>query len=123
VAAVVKEALEYLAARPEDLTVTLNAAQPPAPAAQSGRRALLGTVPDFSFAGTGVRLSGVTPGTAAEQAGLQEGDIITGLNDAAVNDLRGYSGLLKALQPGATISIRFLRDGNEQNVSATLTAR
>jgi S1-C subfamily serine protease len=80
-------------------------------------------VPDFAFAGTGVRLSGVTPATAAQQAGLKAGDIIVGLNDAAVDDLREYSKLLKSLQPGDTVNIRFLRDGNEQSVTATLTAR
>jgi S1-C subfamily serine protease len=123
VASVVKETVEYLATRPESLTVTLHNAEPPVPANPSGRRALLGTVPDFAFAGTGVRLSGVTPATAAQQAGLKAGDIIVGLNDAAVDDLREYSKLLKSLQPGDTVNIRFLRDGNEQSVTATLTAR
>ena len=30
----------------------------------------LGTIPDFSFAGPGVRLDGVVPGSPAEKAGL-----------------------------------------------------
>jgi hypothetical protein len=125
VAAVVKEALVYLASRPDRLTVTLPGRQmsPSTPASTSGRRVMLGTVPDFAFDGTGVRLSGVTANTPAARAGLQPGDIIVGLNNAAVQDLRTYATLLNTLQPGDPVTIRFLRQGREQQATATLTAR
>jgi S1-C subfamily serine protease len=84
---------------------------------------MLGTVPDFAFDGTGVRLSGVTANTPAARAGLQPGDIIVGLNNAAVQDLRTYATLLNTLQPGDPVTIRFLRQGREQQATATLTAR
>jgi len=123
VAAVVKEALEYLASRPDRLSVTLPGQQESAPSSPSGRRVMLGTVPDFAFDGTGVRLSGVTADTPAARAGLQPGDIIVSLNNEAVQDLRAYAKLLKALQPGDPVTIKFLRQGREQRATATLTAR
>jgi hypothetical protein len=123
VAAVVKEALEYLASRPDRLNVTLPGQQESAPSSTSGRRVMLGTVPDFAFDGTGVRLSGVTADTPAARAGLQPGDIIVSLNNEAVQDLRAYAKLLKALQPGDPVTIKFLRQGREQRATATLTAR
>jgi hypothetical protein len=123
VAAVAKEAVEYLASRPYALTVTWPGLSSSQPASTSGRRVLLGTVPDFAFTGPGVRLSGVTADTPAARAGLREGDIIIRLNDVAVDDLRGYAELLKSLQPGDKTTIGFLRDGRERHTIAAPVTR
>jgi hypothetical protein len=34
-----------------------------------------GSIPDFAFAGPGVRIGGVVAGSPAEKAGLKEGDV------------------------------------------------
>ncbi|CAH9017546.1 M20/M25/M40 family metallo-hydrolase [Candidatus Nitrosacidococcus sp. I8] len=59
VAAVLKEAIDYLANRNESLAGE-NTIQPTLPLTKSSRKVTLGTVPDFSWKGEGVRLSGVS---------------------------------------------------------------
>ena len=39
-------------------------------------RAYLGTIPDYTTEGTGVKLSGVRAGSPADKAGLKGGDVI-----------------------------------------------
>lgn len=123
VAAVVKEAVEYLASRPDAMHASLRASPEAEPRRRASRRVLLGTVPDFAFGGPGVRLTGVTADTPAERVGLRSGDIIVGIDDTDIHDLRGYSERLKTLNIGDRVVIRFLRDGSEQTVAATLIAR
>jgi hypothetical protein len=123
----VKEAVDYLAARPEPLTVTIDsAAQKPRPAAGSpagARRVSVGTVPDFAWQGTGVRISSVVPGSPAESAGLRAGDILVGIAGQPVASLQGYTDLLKTLEPGQTVALKIVRDGTEMERDATLVAR
>jgi hypothetical protein len=123
VAAVVKEAVEYLASRPDALHANLKASPKVETKGRVGRRVLLGTVPDFAFDGPGVRLTGVTADTPAEKAGLRSGDIIVGIDDSEIHDLRGFSENLKALKIGDQVIIRFVRGGSEQSVAVTLVAR
>ncbi len=123
VAAVVKEAAEYLASRPEPLHSRRLPDRSPRAEDGASRRALLGTVPDFGHDGPGVRLSEVTTGTPAAQAGLRQGDVIVGINDTGIADLRDYSRLLKSLSPGDRIMIHFQRDGRQRTATAVLAAR
>jgi hypothetical protein len=116
------ETVGYLAERSDPLTVTITS-QHSAPAAAGSRRASLGTMPDFSFDGPGVRVQQVTPGSAAERAGIRAGDIVTALDGDRVSDLRSYSSALKAQAPGDEVSVTLLRDGEEITVTATLGER
>jgi hypothetical protein len=111
VAAVAREAIDYLAGREARLTRTDGPLAAGASTNKPARRAALGTVPDFAYAGEGVRLSGVNPGSPAESAGLRQGDILTAINDRAVKSLKEYADVLRALAPGDAVQIRFLRDG------------
>lgn len=121
------ETVAYLAARTEPLTVTidndLSDSGRVAPDATGGRRAGFGTMPDFGFSGPGVRVHKVMPGSAAESAGIHEGDILIAFDGEPVTDLRSYSRLLKAKRPGDTVEVTVLRDGAEQTVSAILGER
>jgi aminopeptidase N len=123
----VHETVGYLAERTEALTVTISgtgeATPPPAPSAQGGRRASLGTMPDFAFEGEGVRVQKVMPDSAAEKAGIQTGDIVIALDGKTVIDLRSYSALLKTYAPGDTVEVALLRDGKELMFKAVLGAR
>src|SRR5205814_4095356 len=79
VAAVLKEAVDYLSARAEPLNYTgsATAAQSRGPAATTTgptRRVATGIVPDMTFQGEGVRVGSVQPGSGADNAGLREGD-------------------------------------------------
>ena len=82
-----------------------------------------GSVPDFAFPGPGVKLSGVTPGSPAEKAGLREGDVLLKLGDAEVTDLRAFSEALKQLAPGQTVAATVRRGDEEMVVEVTVTAR
>ena len=126
-AAVLKEVVEYLAARLEPLTATLTAAEESTTQQKehqrTTRRVLLGTVPDFAYAGQGVRLDGVAPNTPAIKVGLQEGDIITCIGDTVIEDLQAYSDILKSLQAGDEITIVFMRDNVEHSVTTKVIER
>ncbi len=121
------EAVGYLAERTDPLTVTIAAKGESAPAppaeSQEKRRASLGTMPDFSFEGDGVRVQQVMPGSAAETAGILTGDVIVALDGEPIADLRSFSALLKAREPGDPVEVTVLRDGETQTVSAVLGAR
>jgi hypothetical protein len=120
------EAIGYLAERTEPLTVTIatTAAEGAAPVPpRTQRRASLGTMPDFAFDGPGVRVQQVMPGSAAEEAGIVAGDVITAVDGEPVTDLRSFSELLKARSPGDAVEVTVLRDGEEQIVEAVLGAR
>jgi S1-C subfamily serine protease len=83
----------------------------------------LGTIPDFVYDGEGVRISGVTPGGAAEVAGLQGMDIILQFNGTAVDSLQTYSNMLRAAAPGDQIAVTVRRGEEILTVSAELKAR
>ncbi len=122
VASVAREVIEYLASRDQPLT----AAKPDrsaAPGPQNQRKVSLGTIPDFSYKGKGVRLSGVVEGSPAAAAGMKEGDVITRLGGSVVGGLKDLSDLLKALQPGARTNVTFLRGSSEQTVAVDVQAR
>jgi len=128
VATVAREAVSYLAERPEPLTVTLPAvgvapAPVAAPDAVAPRRAGLGIVPDFAFAGLGVRASGLVPQSPAERAGMKAGDVLVEMAGTPVVNVSVYSDILKTLAPGQSVPIAFEHDGMRQTATVTLTAR
>ncbi|MGB7930897.1 MAG: M20/M25/M40 family metallo-hydrolase [Gammaproteobacteria bacterium] len=125
VAQVLKETVDYLADRPQPLTATAGASvqSAAAPENESARRVSLGTTPDYTWNGAGVRLDGVRTRTPAAQAGLQAGDIIVEVNGTPVNNLPEYAQALKQLQPGEEMVIRYIRNGEEQHTTARVTAR
>jgi Zn-dependent M28 family amino/carboxypeptidase len=114
VAAVLKEAIDYLAARPEPLTFqgsAAAAAQPRSPATPAApRRAATGIVPDMTYQGEGVRVGSVQPGSGAEQAGIKAGDRLLVLGGAKTPNLRALADALRDLQPGQTVDIEFARE-------------
>ena len=90
---------------------------------QKERKVSLGIIPDFTFHENGCRLSGVVPGSPAEEAELREGDIIIRINSAHINKLKDLSEILKSLRAGDRISVIFLRGGQERTVEGVLTER
>lgn len=128
VAALAREAVEFLADREGGLTKTIpgagatpSAASPAPPG--GGRRVTFGTVPDFGFAGPGLKLDGTTPGSPAEKAGLMKGDVLVKVAGRPVESLRGFSEILRDLSPGQAVDVVYRRDGQERKASVTVVER
>jgi S1-C subfamily serine protease len=82
-----------------------------------------GTVPDFAFEGPGLKLSGVTPGSPAEAAGLLAGDVITRVAGRPIASLRDFSEILRTLTPGQAVPVVFSRGGEERTVEVRVAER
>ncbi len=119
-ASVAKEAIEYLAARPDRLASRLPAGTRGAAPPGKERKVSLGTMPDFAFSGPGVRLAGTMPRSPAEAAGLREGDVIIRINKTPVTTLKDLSAVLKELKPGDNITVVYLRQGAEMTAPVTV---
>ena len=68
----------------------------------------------------GALVSGVTPGGAADKAGLRRGDVIMSYQGRAVIDTNTFRNEIAATKPGTTIALGVLRDGKSSEVKATL---
>lgn len=69
----------------------------------------LGIMPDYTFAGTGVRADGVTEGRAAAKAGIKTGDIIIQLGDHIVSSMETYMQALGKFKKGDKTKVKFKR--------------
>src|SRR6266850_442545 len=65
----------------------------------------------ISYKGTGVLVNRVVPGSPADRAGVQKGDIITGFNARNVDSPDGLSDLVGRGRSGQAASLRIVRDG------------
>jgi putative serine protease PepD len=70
----------------------------------------------------GALVGEVAPGSGAEQAGLQRGDIITAVDGEKIDSASDLQARIRALKPSAKIRLKIVRDGNEREVTATLGA-
>lgn len=58
----------------------------------------------------------------AEEAGLKAGDIITKIGDEDITEDNNLSSVVNRRRVGDTVTVTYLRDGNEQTVNVTLKA-
>lgn len=85
-----------------------------------GVRPTTGTAQQGSATRTGAKVAGVVDGSAADEAGLQEGDLVIAVDDIPITSPESLVGLIHARRIDSTISIKILRDGQVQTVEATL---
>jgi len=88
---------------------------------ESGLLGVEGQVPADGSAG--VEVTKVTPGSAAESAGIQTGDLILSLDGAPVTSFEVLAGLVLAHPPGDVVQLEIMRAGQPQTVTATLGQR
>ena len=88
-----------------------------------GRKVTLGTVPDFTYQGDGVKVYELVPGSPAEAAGFQVGDVLRTLAGEEIDDLRGLSELLERYAPGDRVEIVVIRGAGEVTLVAELAAK
>ncbi|RZT80844.1 putative serine protease PepD [Micromonospora violae] len=70
--------------------------------------------------GGGALVASVTPGSPAEKAGLQRGDVVTRFGDKPVNDSDDLVGAVQAGKVGDRVEVQFKRNGVEKSVTVTL---
>lgn len=68
----------------------------------------------------GVYVAGLTPGGAAESAGLREGDIITKVGDITVNSMPSLQEQIGRYRPGDKVNLTVVRDGKERSMPVVL---
>jgi len=70
----------------------------------------------------GVSIVGVTPGSAAEEAGLRTGDVITAINDESLSADEGSEAIrrimdfMEGVEEGDILEVEYLRDGKVGSV-------
>jgi serine protease Do len=71
----------------------------------------------------GALVAEVTPGGAAEKAGVQPGDVLTRINNTEIRDPRQLLLTISQLAPGTEVSLEYSRGGKEHTVKTTLQRR
>ena len=71
----------------------------------------------------GVVVLSVVEGGPAATAGVRPGDVIVGLDDAAVDTVEDLFGELRQRKPGSQVRLTIVRDGRRQEVAVTLADR
>jgi serine protease Do len=68
----------------------------------------------------GALITDISPGSAAEKAGLQRGDIITRLNEVEISDPRSLALAVGRLAPETEVTLRYVRDGKPASLKLKL---
>ncbi|HUQ63524.1 MAG TPA: trypsin-like peptidase domain-containing protein [Acidimicrobiales bacterium] len=72
---------------------------------------------------SGALVTDVSPGTAAAQAGLQEGDVITKIGEDDIASVADVSGAILSHKPGDKVEIEWQRGAAQQSATVTLGKR
>ena len=122
---VAKGVVRAIADRATRLTF-VRSATPPRTVAGSrrGSDVYLGSIPDMGASDVGgLRLTGVSPGSPAEQAGLAAGDVIVEFGGKSISNLVEFSEALYSHKPGDEVSVTVLRGGERREFRVKLTRR
>ncbi|NNJ89275.1 MAG: M28 family peptidase [Eudoraea sp.] len=76
----------------------------------------MGVIPDYLFAGKGMRIDGVSEDKPAQKAGLQKGDVVVQMGDSVVTDMMSYMRALSVFDTGDSTSVIVDRDGEKITV-------
>lgn len=79
-----------------------------------------GTAELGSATRSGAQIRSVSDGSPAAEAGLQEGDLVVGVDDSTVTSAESLVGIIHSHRIGTKVSLAVVRDGEEQTIDATL---
>jgi serine protease Do/serine protease DegQ len=68
----------------------------------------------------GAVVSQVVPGSPADKAGVQSGDVVVKLNDEAIHNASELRNRIGSMQPGQKVTLELLRDGKQVTITPTL---
>lgn len=71
----------------------------------------------------GALVEQVTPGTGADEAGIQPGDLVISIDGAPVQSGGDLAAQIQTHQPGDTVDLEVVRDGEQTTISVTLSER
>lgn len=103
--------IERLATMPRPEFIKLPAATSSSPGRIAGPR--LGVMPAYDDDKEGMLLEGVSPGGAAEKAGLKGGDRIIELAGKPVKNVTGYMTIMGTLKRGEKVDVVIVRNGEK----------
>ena len=83
---------------------------------------VIGVQLDTTFPGPGAKVGQVTAGSGADQAGIQDGDIITAIDGDVIEESTELIVSIRSNAPGDTVELTILRDGRTQDLTVTLAA-
>lgn len=83
---------------------------------------IIGVQLDTTYNGDGALIADVNAGSPAEQAGLQDGDLITAINGVVVGESTDLIVAIRDNAPGDTITLTVLRNGQTSDFQVTLVA-
>jgi S1-C subfamily serine protease len=73
--------------------------------------------------GSGAVIVEVVPGTAADDAGLERGDVIVEIDGQEITSAANVGTIVRGKEPGDEVEITFYRGDEKQTVTATLGSR
>ncbi|MCW3083908.1 MAG: hypothetical protein JWP12_1274 [Bacteroidetes bacterium] len=68
----------------------------------------------------GVYVNGLTPGGSGEEAGIQEGDVITKIGEVDVNNVPELQEQISRFRPGNKVNVTLKRNNQEKTLAVTL---
>jgi S1-C subfamily serine protease len=68
----------------------------------------------------GAVVTAITPGSPADRAGIKVHDVITKVNDQAIDDSHPLKDVLRQYAPGTKVSVTIFRGGKNQTLQVTL---
>src|SRR5690625_5041681 len=68
----------------------------------------------------GAEVHSVEPGSPAQRAGLEEGDLITALDDVTVGGAAALTGVVRGLPVGSDHTLTVLRGDEQETIEVTL---
>ena len=71
----------------------------------------------------GALITSVEPGTAADDAGIERGDLITKIDDIQIESMTDLAAQIRAIPPGTEVTLTLIRDDEEMTITATLGDR
>jgi len=74
----------------------------------------------INYQGNGVAIVGVVSGTAADQAGLEPGDVIQAVNGTNVTSPQQITSMVHGMKPGQTVDLRVWSQGVKKLVAVKL---
>ncbi|MCK5906199.1 MAG: M20/M25/M40 family metallo-hydrolase [Flavobacteriales bacterium] len=86
-----------------------------------GGRVKLGIMPNFGKSdNNGLRVDGVTKGSAAQRGGVEKGDVIVAIAGKEIHNIYEYMSRMGKIRPGQTINVDVMRNNEKKILIITI---